>query len=176
MGENGNNGAHRVPTNRNIRAAIREAADELGVAEAASGEDVSSADLVSEIVRMVGGDGGGNVKKAARRSTWIIGLLVALFGSGGIVASYYVTEARSKTNADAIKAHSAMDMHPAAVRRVEKIEADVKATRDDVKDIKTQQTAVIGGIEQLKKEAQTEKQKRLQEELERLRRELRRRR
>lgn len=120
-----------------------------------------------------GGPGPGDVIKKVRGNTWLIGLLVLLFGSGGIVTNYYITKQQAEDNAAAIKSHGEEPMHRQAGQRVDKIESDLRDVKADVGDIKEGQKAVAEGVQQLKREAQTEKQRRLERENAELRRKLR---
>lgn len=119
-----------------------------------------------------GGDGGippDKHAKSLKRHNWITTLVVLLLGPGGAFAVIYATNDRSKSNTEDVKA-----MKP----RVEKAESDVRIIRVRIGDmqgsmngIKTQQTVIAEGIEDLKKENVT----RLQQELKDAKRELRRR-
>jgi hypothetical protein len=173
---------------RVLHAALK---DEGNVEAAANGEDDLTPTKALEIAIQKGieafqnGGGGappGSVppsvySKSVKKHNW--GTIIAtLLGAIGVaLTSYYATEARSKSNEEKVE-----KLEP----RVEKLEEDtqyirvtVKDTKKEMGEVKTQQTVIADGIEQLKEEAQTTEKKRLEdklEELERENRQLRRRR
>ncbi len=132
------------------------------------------------------GDGPGDsslrlqaITKAAKRGNWntVIATLFTMIAAA--ITGYYGIKYQARQNAKAIKDHAAMDGHPAMVERAAKIETTVKQVKTDISGpdgkggLKAQQQKVIEGIEQLKREAQTEKQKRLEAQVDELERRLR---
>lgn len=104
--------------------------------------------------------------KSVKKHNWGTVIATILGAVGVALTSYYATEARSKSNEQKVE-----KLQP----RVEKLEEDtryikvtVKDTKSQMGEFKNQQTTIVDGIEQLKKEAQTEKQKRLEDKLEEL--------
>ena len=129
-----------------------------------------------------GGNGGGGVppevhSKQIKRHNWIAVLLAAVLGPGGALGVIYATRDQTKTNSAEIEHNG---------KQVERLEPRVKASEDGIQFIKnkvkangatigemrTEQTAIHSGIEELKKENVN----RLKEELDDAKRELRRRR
>ena len=168
-----------------FRTTLNGALQEVGTAAPAAppekdGSSVHAlAGVLAQIMEEKGngnGGGGPHHKKVVRKNTWIIGLLVALFGAGGPVAGYYAIKALGEANEKKIEEHDAQPMHKEAGKRIEKIEHDLGDVKKDVSKISTEQTVIVEGIERLTKEAQTANQKRLERELEDAKRELRRRR
>jgi hypothetical protein len=122
-----------------------------------------------------GGGGGGapfDLKKVHRRN-WMVNTLIALTVAGsGTFAAYKATESRSLANEKANAEQSeVIDQHTEAIRY---IKVEVKETGQKVDRAMIQQRAIVDGIDQLKEEAQTDKQKRLEETVKRLERENRR--
>lgn len=170
------NGVQLEDTDPGVRAAVLGAADEIDLTPTRDGRS-HARELAEEFLKLAGGGGGGmppDAAKRLKRHNWIFAAVIALFGSGGVVASYYATEARSRDNATEIERHEAEPMHSEAAKRVGAIEQGLGAVQSDIGEIKDEQIAIGQGIEQLKKEAQTDKQRRLEEQLEDLKRENRR--
>ena len=129
-----------------------------------------------------GGSGGGghrragDDKKARRKHSALIGVISVLFGSGGAMGVVYATSDRSKANEIKIEAaaKSVDNLEPRLNKTegdIRYIKAEIKGVGEDVDKAMVQQTAIIEGIEDLKKENVN----RLQDELRDARRELRRR-
>ena len=142
------------------------------------------AEMHNELEGQGGGGGGagggppphGNIDiKKFRNGNWVVQIIVGLVIAGaGAFAAYKATEERSVGNQEAIKGHEALPMHKEAGARIEKIEREVTGTMQTVQIIEDQVRVIAGGIDQLKAEAQTDKQKRLEEKLKALERENRR--
>lgn len=130
------------------------------------------------------GDGGGpppiDLKKFRRGNWWVQLLMLIGVAASGTFAAYKATEARSVHNEKAIEAHKAQPMHPEAAKRLIRVETDIAQTKtalggeDGKGGIKADVKQIANGIEQLKIEARTEKQKRLEEKVKALERENRR--
>ena len=61
------------------------------------------AEALSELMGSNGGDSGGGVPpethlKTLKKHNWITAVLVLLFGSGGVMGSYYATKSRAEAN------------------------------------------------------------------------------
>ena len=166
-----------VRVRRRLRASL--APDERGEDFAAALEQFGNY-LLENKSRQGGGGGGGDgpspgdVIKKVKSNTWVIAALTILFGSGGIGTMIYVSDARSKSNHEAIIEHADKPMHDDAKQAVDRIERDVKAVGAKVDRAMAGQQTLIEGIESLKREAQTDKQKRLEEKVRELEREKRR--
>ncbi len=173
-----------------IRASLVNATHNLDTAGAVGEQGPSAHDIATTLVQLMQGAGGGDGagdgpkvdihKELKRSNVWTL-IFVALFGSGGIAASYYAVKARSESNERRIdqyekrlQQHEVLPMHPDSNERVQAIETSVKQVKTDVATIRTGQKTIAEGIEQLKKEAQTDKQRRLEEKVRQLERENRR--
>lgn len=126
-----------------------------------------------------GGSGGGGPsdgisKKTLSKNSWLLALLVALFGSGGIYTNYLLTQQQTKDNETAIEAHGKLPMHDKAARRVDKIDSDLGDVKKEVGEIRVEQRTIVDGIEQLKQESQNREDRRIRDENADLKRELRR--
>lgn len=129
-----------------------------------------------------GGDDDSNPEKTLReikKHKWLAALMALLFGSGGMVGSYYALKAQAASNTEKVEQVEAAAKATEPV--IEKNTDDIRLIKVDVSNInksvgemKTQQTAIVNGINTLKKEAQTEKQTRLEEKVKALERENRR--
>ena len=164
-----------VRVRRRLRASL--APDERGEDFAAALEQFGNYLLESKSQQGGGGGGDGpspgDVIKKVKSNTWVIAALTILFGSGGIGTMIYVSDARSKSNHEAIIEHADKPMHDDAKQAVDRIERDVKAVGAKVDRAMAGQQTLINGIESLKREAQTDKQKQLEEKLEEAKRKLR---
>lgn len=78
--------------------------------------------------------------------------LVLLLGSGGIVASYFATEALAKRNAEDIEDHGSKGMHDGAAEQLDEVHEKIGDLEGDVEDIAKTQTIIVEGIESLKRE------------------------
>jgi hypothetical protein len=131
--------------------------------------------VVEKTIGGGGGNGGGppvDLHKLSKKN-WLVNLLIgAVVAASGAFAAYKATEARSVENEEGVQ------QNKAAVKRVESDVAEVKLSVDGVGDkIDTAmrvQVQLVDGIEQLKAEAQTDKQKRLEDKVKELERENRR--
>lgn len=143
------------------------ARDALVVAAAAADESAVER-LIAAINRQPSGDDGGGgggddnpgkMDRATRKQTWIVTLVVALFGSGGIGAAYLATQQRSVSNEKAIQQHLGVE-YPATIQKLKNVETVVETVA------KTQADVVVPGIEALKKESQTKEKRELERALE----------
>ena len=145
---------------------------------AASATDNAEAFLESLAKKLVSHGGGGDGPKHAKsikRHNWIAVIMATLLGPGGAIAVIYATSDRSKANSQELE--HVKDAAKSIEPRMEKTEEDVRLIRVNVGQMKTsvdavqvQQTAIAEGIEELK----GENVKRLKDELEDAKRELRR--
>ena len=101
---------------------------------------------------------------------WIRAAVGAVITAASGFTAYQITEARSVSNQKAIQAHEDLPIHPAAGEEVRLIQVDIGKIKTEVDKI----DAVAAGVESLKKEAQTDKQTRLEEKVKSLERENRR--
>ena len=136
--------------------------------------------LAKKLVKHGGGGSGGMppeaFKKQNAKHNWITVILALLLGPGGAFAVIRAMDDRSKSNEHGIKAVTKTideDFKP----RMEKTEKDVNYIKirigkvdEKVDKAMTQQTTIVDGIEELKKENVN----RLKDELDDARRELRR--
>ena len=97
----------------------------------------------------------------SKRNKVLGAALVLLLGSGGIVASYFATEALAKRNANDIEDNST---------RIEEVHEKVSDIEDDVDDISKSQVIIVEGIESLKREKVEDLKKELEDERRRNRR------
>lgn len=132
-----------------------------------------------------GGDGddpGERYVKEIRRHKWIAAVMALILGPTGMVGAYYAIRDRSIANASGVEALKKQvngdDTHPGIAPRVLEAEESIRLIKvrvgtidKSMKSIETSQTAIQGGIEELK----AENVKRLEDELSEARRELRRR-
>ncbi len=141
-------------------------------------------ELAQKIFEKGGGGGGGSdgedpgakTLKEIKRHKWLAALMSLLLGSGGMVGSYYALKARAASNThevEAIKtttkaAKISIDQNTDDIRV---IKVEVGGTNKAVGEMKTQQTVIAEGIESLKQENVN----RLERELEKAEREIRRR-
>ena len=116
-----------------------------------------------------------------RKGNWFAqGAIGVLIAGVTAFASYKVTEARSVSNAKAIEVHSAEPMHAETAKRMNRIEVEVEGAKrvlggtDGKGGIKADVAAIAEGVRGLKKEAQTERQRRLEETVKAQEREIRR--
>jgi hypothetical protein len=110
----------------------------------------------------------------AGRSGVLVALIVALFGSGGIVTTVYLVKDNAARNEAAIKEHHALPMHDDAQGRIAAMEGKVLTIEEKLTDIRTTQATIVQGIEGLKQENKTREESRLKRENEELKREIRR--
>jgi hypothetical protein len=134
------------------------------------------AEKLGEMTGGGGGGGGGQTKKEAKKQNIVAILLMLLIGPGGAMAVIYATrdEARSNTQDVEYLKKASKKLEP----RVEDTEDNIRLIKvrvgtidKSINAIETSQTAIAGGIEELKQE----NVKRLQDELDEAKRELRRR-
>jgi hypothetical protein len=165
-----------------IRASLVAAAADVGAASPAPGQPTSH-DIAAHLAKLIGGGGGPNggdgsgpidLKKLSKKN-WLMNTFIALVVAGsGAFAAYKATEARSRDN------EVQVERNKASIEENTKAIGEVKTSVDNVGDKLDEQYKVqvklVEGIDTLKQEAQTDKQKRLERELEEARRELRRRR
>lgn len=143
-------------------------------------EPPTAHDVAQALVDLMpkGGGGGGDdsgpidLKKFSKKN-WLANTIIALIVAGsGAFAAYKATEARSKDNAEAVQENEQ------AIEEIDKELGDVKDSVDDIGEKLDEgfkvQVKLVEGIDQLKKEAQTEKQIRLEEKVKQLERENRR--
>lgn len=133
---------------------------------AAGNEDLMSAFVqkaAEAFAASNGGNGNGNggdpekTLKEIKRHKWLAALMALLFGSGGMVGSYYALKALAASNADRVQA---VEVDAKATKqRIEKNSDDIRLIRVNVNGInesvggmKDQQTAIVDGIEDLKQE------------------------
>jgi hypothetical protein len=178
--ESNGNGIHEFP-----RAATPELSADMHAA--ATGEPISAEDFLEAIAsklakKVGGGDGhGGPPKKEFLGLTgggwtkFLSGMIIAAV----VTAGTWVLLVRDtlKEHADAIQEngstiddHAELPMHPDAATQINGINIRIEGVEDAVKDFRIQQTKVIDGIEDLKKE----NVKKLTDELDELKRENRR--
>lgn len=100
-----------------------------------------------------GNDSGAKYVKEIKRHKWVAVLMAMVLGPGGAFAVVYATSDRSKANAATIESHNAFGP------RITKTESDVYEIKNDIGDLKTsdaagqkQQTEILKGITELKKE------------------------
>ena len=126
--------------------------------------------FISKLTEKVGnGNGGPHDKKSLRKNTWIVSLLVMLFGSGGIITMIYVSDARSQSNEHHVEENKiSIEDNTKAIGEIKDSVDDIGDKLDDQYDV---QIKLVEGIDDLTKEAQTERQTRLEDEVKRLRRE-----
>ena len=150
-----------------------------------SGEDLTPGNIIDILAQKVakhGGGGGGMppdaFKKQNKKHNWITIVLALLLGPGGAFAVIRAMDDRSKDNSREVKAMKA-DVDADVKPRLNKVEENVDLIRVDVSkmgksvdDMRTEQTVIADGIEELK----GENVERLKDELDEAKRELRRRR
>lgn len=131
----------------------------------------------------MGGNGGGAaIAKTAKKQNSIFLLLMLIVGPGGAVGAHYALKGQAASNTQEVQhlndAVNGTDRSPGLGDRVEQTEENIRLIKvrvgtidKSVKSIETSQTAIQGGIEELK----SENVKRIQDELDDAKRELRRR-
>ncbi len=138
--------------------------------------------LAGKISELSAGDGGGGGDapekhaKSIKRHNWITVIMALLLGPGGIVTAMYVMDGRSKSNEKEVQVLRAADaiQKPKVDKNTEDIQqlkSDVKGINESVGEMKGQQTTIVEGITALKQE----KVDKLEADLARAERELRRR-
>jgi hypothetical protein len=113
-----------------------------------------------------------DLKKLSKKN-WLVNLLIGLVVAGaGSVAAYKATEVRSIENREDV------DKNAAAIKgnseAIGELTGSVDKLSTSVGEGRTEQAALIKGVGELKEEAQTDKQRRLEEKLLKLERENRR--
>ena len=106
----------------------------------------------------------------SRKNKVLGAALVLLLGSGGIVASYFATEALAKRNAEDIDDHGAKGMHDGAAEQLDELDEKIDDLEGDVEDIAKTQGIIVEGIESLKREKVEDLKKELEAERRRNRR------
>jgi hypothetical protein len=146
MTKNGDTPRPRATTEPGIHAAMVNAASEVG--------QVSAQDIAHALIEMGGGSGGGGTgfQKSLKRSNIWIALLIALFGTGGMVASYYATQSRSRSNEKAIDSHREVPMHKGANEQFSGIKVRLGKVEDKMGAVQVGQNEIKDGITELKKE------------------------
>lgn len=120
--------------------------------------DLSNAELIQSFIaaidrKLSSGDSGGGAPKHVKqikRHNWMTALAVLLFGSGGIVAAHYATEARSKTNSEAIQAHDVAIKDNTT--RIVQIKYSLDSVGAEVSKAVEGQREIANGIRELKQE------------------------
>ena len=149
---------------------------------AVEGSPGSAEDFLESLARKLvahGGGGGGDAPakhaKSIKRHNWLAVVMAALLGPGGAIAVIYATSDRAKSNTQEVE--HLKEATKAVAPRVEKnqeqirlIQVDVSGINKSMGDVKTSQSEIASGIEELKKENVT----RLKNELDDANRELRR--
>jgi len=136
--------------------------------------------ILHEMEKSGGGSGGGDEGDGGKwirhfKPKILATIIIALLGSGAtVVGAVKLMDARSINNEKRLDAHEASTMHPGSEKRFIAVEQDIQSTKETVTKVYDTQKIAIEGIEQLKKEAQTERQKRLEEKVQELERENRR--
>lgn len=136
---------------------------EVAVAEAVASEQdtgVALAKMILAAVRGEGGKGGGNGNQAGakyvkeiKRHKWVAAIMALLLGPGGAIAVVYATSDRSKANAAKVESHDAFGPRIADTESaVEEIRSDIGKIQLNVSGAKLQQTEILKGIGELKKE------------------------
>ena len=124
-----------------------------------------------------GGDGRDpeETLKEMKRHKWLAALLALLFGSGGMVGSYYALKAQTASNTEKVEAIE--KAAKAAAPRIEKNASEIRLIKADVSDfnkavgeVKAQNKEIAEGVESLKQVNVN----RLEKENEKLEREIRR--
>jgi hypothetical protein len=165
----------RPSTEPGLHAAVAGAMGEMGLA-AQEGTRLSATEIAQAWIKLGGGNGNGSGvpperhAKSLKRHNWMTTLLVLLFGSGGIVASYYATKHRSETNSTQIEEHKAKPMHDGAAEEYELIKVRIVGMETKFTAVEDGQLKITKGIDELKQE----NVKRLEDEKTALEREVRR--
>jgi len=155
-----------------------ETTDQIIAANAAAGaSEEQMTNLVDKAIESFiakGGNGNGNDNgekyvKEIKRHKWLATFLALLFGSGGMVGTFYALKAESAATAEKIQsAEPRIKKNTEAIRLIQVDVSDFKRT---VGEMKTDQTAIVQGINDLK----AERVKGIEDELEEAKREIRRR-
>lgn len=163
----------------------------MDLADTSSGAD-PMAQLIDSIATAVagkrggggdGGDGGGGddstppelTLREIKKHKWLAAVLSLIFGSGGMVGTFYALKAQSDNNTAQVK--EMQEAAKAVEPRITKNTDDIRLIKVDITDIgknvgkmRTEQQALVTGVNTLKQEAQTAKQTRLEEKVKELER------
>lgn len=157
-----------------IRAALISAAGENG------GSGITAHNVAAALVDLMGGPGGQgggdggppiDIKKF-RKSNWLVNTAIAaIVGAISWFGGYQILKATVADHDKAIEQNAkATHVNAEAIENVKNDIGGVKKTVDNSFKVQVQ---LVEGVETLKKEAQTEKQKRLEEKVEEQKRRIR---
>ena len=171
----------KAPSSGEVSDVLVGAAEEIGLGKGTDPASRTNAEQFAGAILRLANGGGRDIEDAypqatrkLRRHNGILAAVVGLFGSGGVVASYYATVETAKSNAVRLDQNTErIDANSDAI-------GDIKTSVDDLTHgLKSQsdlQVEIKSGIDELKREKVDELKKRLDDARRELRRERRRRR
>ena len=164
--------------------AHREFEDTGAIETAVAAAVASEEDTMSALAKLIinsrpsnggggGGDAGAKVLKDIKKHKWLAGLMAMILGPGGMTATYYAIKDRGIANEASVRKLTEVqdEVHPkidSNTKNIRLIKVDVSNIDTSVDQMRVQQTAIVEGIESLKKENVS----RLQKENDRLERAL----